>query len=242
MAESVGLIPSGALPRFAWQLVFFPLEYLAYMPSATHVHCTIDGKQYCSGARSSQTVPSGASVGNYFRYTWNGPLVMVLNCYRKFAIVNLESRAVVDRLYVCLQHHFRVYSVWVKFQLPPTLLSESIPVIDAAFVSIRYTDLPLILYMVYPNTACNLMIIVFWLCYDSFRIARASDEVIGRLQSENADYLRPLPRAGRIQVLKRAKVMKEIQFAVGELATVTLNLPIAMWEAILNQILFLLSF
>ena len=32
MAESVGLIPSGALPRFPWQLVFFPLEYVAYLP------------------------------------------------------------------------------------------------------------------------------------------------------------------------------------------------------------------
>ena len=32
IAENVGLIASGALPRFAWQLLFFPLEYLAYLP------------------------------------------------------------------------------------------------------------------------------------------------------------------------------------------------------------------
>ena len=32
MAESVGIIPSPDVPRFAWQLAFLPLEYLAYLP------------------------------------------------------------------------------------------------------------------------------------------------------------------------------------------------------------------
>ena len=31
-AEYLGLIPDGMLPRFAWQLIFFPLEYLTYIP------------------------------------------------------------------------------------------------------------------------------------------------------------------------------------------------------------------
>ena len=155
---------------------------------------------------------------------------------------DMESRAVVERLYICLQYHFRVYIVWIKFQLPPTILSVSVAVIITAFVSIRYTDLPLILYIFYPNTASNIMLIVFWLCYDGVRLVRASEEIIGRLQSESAGYLRPLTRAGRSQVLKRAKVMKELEFPLGEFSEVTLNLPIAMWEEILNQVLFLLSF
>ena len=32
MAEKYGLIPEGILPRFCWQLVFFPLEYFSYIP------------------------------------------------------------------------------------------------------------------------------------------------------------------------------------------------------------------
>ena len=32
MAENFGLIPEGVLPRFGWQLVFFPLECLSYIP------------------------------------------------------------------------------------------------------------------------------------------------------------------------------------------------------------------
>ena len=31
-AERFGLIPDGLLPRFEWQLVFFPLEYMMYLP------------------------------------------------------------------------------------------------------------------------------------------------------------------------------------------------------------------
>ena len=31
-AESLGLIPAGLLPQFAWQLLFFPLEYATYLP------------------------------------------------------------------------------------------------------------------------------------------------------------------------------------------------------------------
>ena len=154
----------------------------------------------------------------------------------------MEGRAFVERLYICLQHHFRVYSIWIKFEMPPLLSSISVAVIVAAFVSIRYTDLPLVLYLVYPNTACNLMFMVFWLCYDIVRIVRASEEIIGRLQSDDADYLRPLSRAMRVQVLKRARALKEIVYPVGEFSELTLNLPIAMWEEILNQILFLLSF
>ena len=32
MAESLGLIPDGLLPGFAWQLIFSPLEYITYLP------------------------------------------------------------------------------------------------------------------------------------------------------------------------------------------------------------------
>ena len=156
--------------------------------------------------------------------------------------MNMEGRAILERLYICLQHHFRVYRIWIKFEMPPLLSSVSVAVIVAAFVSIHYTELPMILYLVYPNTAFNLMFMVFWLSYDIVRIVRASDEIIGRLQSENADYLRPLSRAMRMQVLKRARSLKQIEYPVGEFSELTLNLPIALWEEILNQVLFLLSF
>lgn len=33
LAEILGLIPEGVLTSFSWQLMFFPLEYLTYLPA-----------------------------------------------------------------------------------------------------------------------------------------------------------------------------------------------------------------
>ena len=249
MAESVGLIPAGALPRFAWQLMSFPVEYLAYLPAmfiaplSGGILMTELGvlKLYLQELRYGSIFAPGGTFGAVIAK-------VIAHCcslcilYRKYDITDMEGRAVVERLYNCLQCHFRVYRIWVKFHFPPHVLSISVAVIITTFVSIRYTDLPLILYIFYPNTAFNLMLIIFWLCYDTVRVVRASEEIIDRLQSQSADYLRPLPRAMRMHVLKRARAMKEIEYPVGEFSELTLNLPIAMWEEILNQVLFLLSF
>ena len=42
-AERFGLIPEGLLPRFAWQLLFFPLEYATYVPAmlSTSLACSM---------------------------------------------------------------------------------------------------------------------------------------------------------------------------------------------------------
>ena len=166
----------------------------------------------------------------------------MLDFCRKYVVTDMDGQAVVGRLYICLQIHLRVYSTWLKFQLPPTIFSLSVGVIITAFVSIRYTDLQFILYCFYVNTTCNLMLIVFWVCFDAIHIVRVSEDIIGRLQSGHEGHIRSLPRAVRIQVLKRAKILKRIKFDVGDFTELTLNLPMAMWEEIMNQVLLLLSF
>ena len=154
----------------------------------------------------------------------------------------MERRAVVERLYNYVQCHTRIAQNWMKFMLPPTISSVSTAVIVATFVSIRYTELPLFLYIFYPNTAFNLMFIIFWMCYDAVLLVRASEEIMGKLLSHDAEYLRPLPRAVRMEVLKRARAMKVLEFPLGDFADFSLNLPITIWDEILNQVFFLLSF
>ena len=154
----------------------------------------------------------------------------------------MESRAVVERLYNYCQLHNRVVHNWLKFMLPPTISGVSTAVIVTTFVSIRYTELPLIFYVFYPNSAFNLMFILFWMCYDMVRLIRASEYIIGQLLSHDAEYLKSMPRAVRIQVLKTARAMKPLEFPLGDFAEFSLNLPVTIWEEILNQVLFLLSF
>ena len=162
--------------------------------------------------------------------------------HRKYTISDMESRAVVERLYNYCQLHNRVVHNWLKFMLPPTISGVSTAVIVTTFVSIRYTELPLIFYVFYPNSAFNLMFILFWMCYDMVRLIRASEYIIGQLLSHDAEYLKSMPRAVRIQVLKTARAMKPLEFPLGDFAEFSLNLPVTIWEEILNQVLFLLSF
>ena len=90
-------------------------------------------------------------------------------------------------------------------------------------------------------TTIILLAIMFWQIYDVFLLTRDSEDIMRHLLSYDAPYLRPMPKALRTQVLKRAKAMRVLEFPVGEFADFNMNLPIAMWDEILNQVLFLLS-
>ena len=166
---------------------------------------------------------------------------MFTDSRRMHIIPDMESRVLVERLYSYLLHHNRVVQTWMKFMLPPTLSAVSVAVIVSTFVSIRYTDLPLLLYIIFPYTAFTLMLVIFWMCYDTVLVVRASEDVMGRLLSHNAIYLRPLSRAERIKVLKRAKAMKVLEFPIGEFSEFSLTLPVNIWDEIINQVVFLLS-
>ena len=154
----------------------------------------------------------------------------------------MESRAVLERLYNYLQHHHRVVQNWIKLMVPAAILGASLGVIVTTFVSIRYTELPLIFYVFFPYTAFNLMFAIFWVCYDVVHIiVRASEDVMGTLLSQDAKYLRHMPRAGRLEVLKRARAMRVLEFPIGEFTDFSLTLPVNIWDEILNQVFFLLS-
>ena len=155
--------------------------------------------------------------------------------------MDMESRALVERMYYRVLHHNRVVQTWMKFMLSPTLSGVSLAVIITTFVSIRYTELPLIFYIFYHNTAFNLMLIIFWMCYDTVLVVRASEDVMGQLLAHDVAYLRHMPRAQRIQALKRAKGMKVLEFPIGDFSEFSLNLPVNVWDEILNQVVFLLT-
>ena len=148
----------------------------------------------------------------------------------------------VERLYSYLLHHNRVAQTWLMFMFPPTLSSVSLAIIMPTFVSIRYTELPVMFYVIFPYTAFTLILVIFWFCYDTVLVIRASEGLMGQLLYHQAVYLRPLSTAERIKVLKRAKAMKVLEFPIGDFAEFSLTLPVSIWDEIVNQVLFLLSF
>ena len=154
----------------------------------------------------------------------------------------MDHRAQVERLYICYELYSRVCNVWLKFMLPPTIFSVSLTIIVTSFVSIRYTELPFLFYILFPITAFTLMLIILWISYDAVCITRDSEDILRQLSASEAPYLRSTPRRAKAEIMKRVRAMRVVGFPIGEFAVFSIDVPIAVWEEILNQVLFLLSF
>ena len=152
----------------------------------------------------------------------------------------MKSRRRLEKMYVQLETFNRIGQVWVRFYFPPFLVAASCAVILTSFVTIRYTELPLIVYVIFPYTAIIVMIIIFWQSYDMLRIIRASEHIMGGLWKHEAPYFHKMARAERIEMMKRSKAMRPLGFPVAD-SEFSLNLPIDTWNEIVNQTLFLLS-
>ena len=123
----------------------------------------------------------------------------------------MASRAKVERLYICSELYNRICCVWAKFMLPPTIFSVSLTIIVTTFVSLRYTELPFFLYIVYPNTAITFMFIIFYVSYDEVLITRDSEAILGQLWSYEALYLRSMPKSERTKIMKSVCVCWSFQ-------------------------------
>ena len=95
--------------------------------------------------------------------------------------------------------------------------------------------------MMHPYAAASLMFIVFWLSTDVVAITRKSEDLVGTLRSETSECFMSLPKNEKKACLKRAKSLRAVEIPVGNFGEFSLNVPIRMWDKILNQVLFLLS-
>ena len=126
--------------------------------------------------------------------------------------------------------------------LPPALLSASLTVIITSFVSIRCTTLPLLFYFMFPYFAFTVLLTTFWVIYDAVLITRDSEYVRGKLLSYDSSHLRRMSKHERTLVMKRAKALQVTEFPIGDFADISLTLAFVIWDEIVNQVLFLLSF
>ena len=122
---------------------------------------------------------------------------------------NPEKRKKAERLYNCIQLFNRVFRVWCRLMIVPALIGMTVCVIFTLYVTIRYTELPLLLYMWCPTTGVTVLLVIFWASYDVVLVKRTSEDVISRLSShDGAPYLRGMSRQERIAVVKRATAMQ----------------------------------
>ena len=96
-------------------------------------------------------------------------------------------------------------------------------------------------YYPYPFGTLVLFVI-FWISYDIMLVKRTAEDRISRFAShDGAPYLGRISRQQRELVVKRAAAMKVLEFPIGDFADLSLDLPVMVWEEVLNQVLFLLS-
>ena len=154
----------------------------------------------------------------------------------------MDVRAQVEHLYICQELYGRVCYIWMKVMLPPTIFSFSVAIIICTFVSIRHTGLPIYLYVIFPYTGFTLLFITFWLSYDIALITRDLENIRLQLLSNESQYLGQKSKRERKELMMRARAMRVSEFPVDDFADFSLNVPIVVWEEVMNQVLFLLPF
>ena len=107
--------------------------------------------------------------------------------------------------------------------------------------TIRRTELPLLLYPLFPYMTAIFTVIMFDICRDDVVSIRVSEDVLSRLRSTAMEYLKQMPVLEKLTMLKRAKALRHIYGNVGIVEEYTIDVPVGVWDEILNQILFLLT-
>ena len=147
-------------------------------------------------------------------------------------------------LYVTLEVQMKIYHYWALIVWFPLLLNFGIAVIICLYIPIGRPEVPAWLSLCFLFVAATIIGVVFWITYDIVLVARASEEVLGKLRTFDEPYWREKSVSSllRSQFLKRAKACRPIEIPIGTFGEFSLDVPVIMWDEILNQLLFLLSF
>ena len=137
--------------------------------------------------------------------------------------------------------------MWVKLMLAPTLASVTGAIIVSFYVTIRHEDVPSVLIPAIVYTEVALLGIVFWMCDQMLSVKTTSEAVIAVLTSITAEQvgrenLNSNGRDLKKYIMRRAKATRAMNFRVGDFMELSLDVPIGVWDEILNQVLLLLSF
>ena len=158
----------------------------------------------------------------------------------------------VDRLklwhkYVKLQLYNELCSNWGKLMDVPTITGGTSAVIACFYIMIRPGDMPTWILLIIYNLGIMIFGLVFWICYQVVLVIRASEDIIRVLttievgqRSHGGMGVTSLALKKYIRI--RGKATRPLNYRIGEFNDFTLDVPIGIWDEILNQLLFLLTF
>ena len=162
--------------------------------------------------------------------------------YRKVKADSMEARLELWHTYVQLQIFIQLFVSWMKVLLVPTIISATSTIIICFYVTVRHSNVPAWVFLTFIYVGVTIFGIVLLLSYQLMLGIHASESSIGVLASTDGEDYRDLPLSLKKYVLKRGKATRPLRYRVGELMDFSWEVPIGIWDEILNQLLFLLSF
>ena len=123
------------------------------------------------------------------------------------------------------------------------LVNLSAGAILCLYIPIRHHEVPALLRLCFLLVAAIILGVTFWWSYDVVLLTRASEEVLEKLKSFDKNWREHgVSDLQRLRYLKRAKACRPVDIPIGIFGEFSLDVPVIMWDEILNQLLFLLSF
>ena len=160
---------------------------------------------------------------------------------RKMNVRSIDDRLNLRHQYLKLQVHTAIGNNWVMFMIVPTIVSVASSIIVCLYATLRHTELPIYMYIFFPYVGANLFGLLFWLAYEVIMIIRASEAIMGTLSSTEEQYYQESPVQQKLYIRKLARSTRPIFFRIGIFMDFSFDVPVGIWDEIVNQLVFLLT-
>ena len=155
----------------------------------------------------------------------------------------LEQRKELELLYITLEVHTKIvrnYHVIINFS---NLINLGGAIVLCLYIPLRHPEVPALLNLCFLLVGIIVLGVCLWWSYDVVLLIRASEDVLGKLKTFDGNWReKGISDLQRLRFLKRAKACRPVDVPIGIFGEFSLDVPVIMWDEILNQLLFLLSF
>ena len=167
-----------------------------------------------------------------------------------FILRTEEDRLQLWHKYLRLQLYHQNCANWNKLMNIPTIVSASTTIIVCFYVTIRPENVPIWLVLVILYVGITLFGVLFLISYQAILVMRGSEGIIRALISLEVGDWRDRRRAGdptppfaqKKYILLRGKATRPLTYRIGSFMEMSLEVPIGIWDEILNQLFFLLTY
>src|SRR4051794_23756993 len=98
-----------------------------------------------------------------------------LRLRRTMPLSTVGERIMLEKMFICGQIYNKILDGWYKYVEPPSLFVGGALIVVGLYVSLRYTHLPIIIYLLFPYITVVFAVVMFDLCYEGWVVIRTSE-------------------------------------------------------------------